>query len=50
MGRVAAALGLVATGGTDYHGDLGTYAESHAGLQMPDALVVGVREALGRRT
>ena len=49
MGRVAAALGLVATGGTDYHGDLGTYAESHAGLEMPDLLVAGVREALAKR-
>src|SRR3954465_11602930 len=46
MARVAAALGLVATGGTDYHGDLGSYAESHAGLVMPDELVAGVRAAL----
>ena len=29
---VARELGLVATGGTDYHGDLGTYAEAHAAL------------------
>ena len=29
---VARRLGLVATGGTDYHGDLRTYAEAHAAL------------------
>ncbi len=32
---VAADLGLIATGGTDYHGDLGPYAESHARLWVP---------------
>ncbi len=48
MANVARALGLVATGGTDYHGDLGSYAEAHAGLVMPDALVAGVRDALSR--
>ena len=31
VGAVARELGLVETGGTDYHGDLGPYAESHAG-------------------
>lgn len=43
VGEVAAALGLVATGGSDYHGDTGTYAEAHAGLWVPqsagDALI-----------
>ena len=34
--RRAASLGLVETGGTDYHGDLGPYAEAHAALVMPD--------------
>ena len=29
--RSPSALGLVATGGSDYHGDTGTYAEAHAG-------------------
>ena len=48
MGETARALGLVETGGTDYHGDLGPYAEAHAGLVMPDALVAGLRAALGR--
>jgi hypothetical protein len=35
VGAVATELGLIATGGTDYHGDLGTYAESHASLWVP---------------
>ena len=48
VGATARALGLVETGGTDYHGDLGPYAESHAGLVMPDDLVAGLRLALER--
>jgi predicted metal-dependent phosphoesterase TrpH len=47
VGETARALGLIETGGTDYHGDLGPYAESHAGLVMPEALVAGLRTALG---
>jgi len=47
VGETARALGLVETGGTDYHGDLGPYAEAHAGLVMPDELVAGLRTALG---
>ena len=35
VGTVATSLGLIATGGTDYHGDLGTYAEAHASLWVP---------------
>ncbi len=35
VGTVARRLGFMATGGSDYHGDLGTYAESHAGLWVP---------------
>lgn len=35
VGRVADALGLLRTGGSDYHGDLGPYAESHAALWVP---------------
>jgi predicted metal-dependent phosphoesterase TrpH len=46
VGAVAAARGLLATGGTDYHGDLGPYAESHAMLWVPpaagDALLAAV--------
>jgi len=55
MARVAANLKLVATGGSDYHGDNGPYAATHALLVMPDALVAGVRAAIaetawGQRT
>ncbi|MGP1673965.1 MAG: PHP domain-containing protein [Candidatus Limnocylindrales bacterium] len=32
---VAEELGLLATGGSDYHGDLGPYADAHAGLWVP---------------
>lgn len=35
VGAVADELGLVRTGGSDYHGDLGSYAESHASLWVP---------------
>lgn len=49
MSAVARLLGLVETGGTDYHGDLGDYAGSHAGLVMPDELVSGLRAALRTR-
>ncbi len=45
-GAVARALGLVETGGSDYHGDLGPYAETHAELVMPEWLVDGVRAAI----
>jgi 3',5'-nucleoside bisphosphate phosphatase len=47
VGATARALGLVETGGTDYHGDTGPYAEAHAGLVMPDELVAGLRRRLG---
>jgi len=49
MTSVARLLGLVETGGTDYHGDLGPYADSHAGLVMPDPLVEDLRAALRAR-
>lgn len=48
VGAVARQLGLVETGGSDYHGDLGPYVETHAELVMPDWLVAGLREALSR--
>lgn len=35
VGAVADRLGLLRSGGTDYHGDLGPYAESHAALWVP---------------
>ncbi len=47
VGAVAKALRLVPTGGTDYHGDLGTYAESHADLWVPPSVADGVRTAIG---
>jgi predicted metal-dependent phosphoesterase TrpH len=46
MAAFARSVGLLETGGTDYHGDLGDYAESHAGLVMPDEVVTGLRAAL----
>jgi predicted metal-dependent phosphoesterase TrpH len=38
VAEVARRLGLLMTGGTDYHGDLGTYAEAHASLWVPPAV------------
>ncbi len=45
---VARTLGFVATGGSDYHGDLTTYAETHAALHVPATVADGLREALAR--
>jgi 3',5'-nucleoside bisphosphate phosphatase len=36
VARVADDLQLIATGGSDYHGDTSTYAEAHAELRVPD--------------
>jgi predicted metal-dependent phosphoesterase TrpH len=47
MWAFADRLGLVATGGSDYHGDHGPYADTHAELVIPDELIAGVRAALG---
>ena len=47
IGAVAAALDLLPTGGTDYHGDLGPYAEAHAALRVPDRVGEGLVAALG---
>jgi predicted metal-dependent phosphoesterase TrpH len=44
---IAADLRLVATGGTDYHGDRETYAEAHAELWMPTDAVTTFRAAIG---
>jgi predicted metal-dependent phosphoesterase TrpH len=46
VSAVARRLGLVETGGTDYHGDVGPYADSLARLVLPDTIVAGVRAAL----
>jgi 3',5'-nucleoside bisphosphate phosphatase len=48
VGRVARELGLVATGGSDYHGDFGPYGESHSSLWVPALVGDGIRSALGR--
>jgi predicted metal-dependent phosphoesterase TrpH len=47
VGVVAAALGLIATGGSDYHGDTTTYAEAHAALHVPDSVAAALRLAIG---
>jgi predicted metal-dependent phosphoesterase TrpH len=46
VGNVARELGLVATGGSDYHGDLETYAEAHAALWVPPSVEAPLRAAL----
>lgn len=45
---VATRLGLVMTGGTDYHGDRESYAEAHAQLWFPPEREPQLRGALGR--
>jgi hypothetical protein len=45
---VADELGLVATGGTDYHGDLGPYADAHAMLWVPPETATSLLDALSR--
>ena len=47
LAGVARDLRLLATGGTDYHGDLGSYAEAHAALWVPEEVEGPVRDALG---
>jgi predicted metal-dependent phosphoesterase TrpH len=42
VGAIARNLGLVATGGTDYHGDTGSYAESHAQIWVPPEVADGL--------
>lgn len=46
VGAVARELGLIATGGTDYHGDTSTYAAAHALLRVPDEAAVSLRAAV----
>jgi len=46
VGAVATDLGLVATGGSDYHGDTGTYADAHAALDVPDEVAVNLEAAI----
>ena len=46
MAALASAKGLVVTGGSDYHGDLGPYSETHSRLWVPpevgDALLATI--------
>ncbi|MHB8961167.1 MAG: PHP domain-containing protein [Candidatus Limnocylindrales bacterium] len=46
MSAFARSIGLVETGGSDYHGDHGPYAETHAELVVPPWLIDGVLAAL----
>jgi len=46
VGEVATALDLVATGGSDYHGDFGPYAESHAMLWVPPEVGPRLEDAI----
>jgi predicted metal-dependent phosphoesterase TrpH len=49
LAALAAELGLIPTGGSDYHGDGETYAEAHAALYVPDKDAMTLYSALGRR-
>jgi predicted metal-dependent phosphoesterase TrpH len=46
VGAVADSLGLIATGGSDYHGDTSTYGETHAALKVPETVGEVVGEAI----
>ena len=46
---VARTHGLVATGGSDYHGDHETYAEAHAALWVPPGVATAVATAIEDR-
>jgi 3',5'-nucleoside bisphosphate phosphatase len=46
VAAVADLLDLVATGGSDYHGDLMSYAETHAALHVPPTVADRLHEAL----
>ena len=50
MAAVADRLALVPTGGSDYHGDLMPYAQTHAELWVPPFVADRVRIALEART
>jgi predicted metal-dependent phosphoesterase TrpH len=44
--RIARDLRLVRTGGSDYHGDFGPYAETHAALWVPPEVGTELRAAI----
>ncbi len=46
VAQVATSLGLTPTGGSDYHGDTGTYAVAHAGLWVPPEVSEGLLERI----
>jgi predicted metal-dependent phosphoesterase TrpH len=46
VAAVASWFGLLATGGSDYHGDFGPYAESHAFVWVPPAVKTELAAAL----
>ena len=46
VAEVASELALVPTGGSDYHGDFGPYAESHARLWVPPEVETKLVERL----
>ena len=46
MAQIAKEEGLLPTGGSDYHGDTGTYAESHARLWVPPEVGAGLATEL----
>ena len=47
VGEVALELGLLPSGGTDYHGDDETYAEAIGETWVPPEIGAGVLDALG---
>lgn len=49
VAAVAVERGLLATGGSDYHGDLGPYAESHAALWVPPEVGAALTARLAPR-
>ena len=42
VGEVARQLDLIPTGGSDYHGDTGSYAEAHAALWVPPEVAAAI--------
>jgi predicted metal-dependent phosphoesterase TrpH len=50
VGRVADELGLVKTGGSDFHGDTGSYADVHTATWVPEVVGERLLNALARRS
>ena len=50
VSAVAVSLGLTPTGGSDYHGDSGSYAEIHAGLWVPPEVAATVQARIESAT